>query len=103
MDAPPPPEPRLESNDLIRRRFEKLEALRAAGIDPFGRRFPVGHWAGDLGRRFHEAGEDELKEAGPVVVAGRVVALRHHGKTCFAHLRDQSGQIQLYARADVLG
>src|SRR3989442_16027114 len=38
-----------------------------------------------------------------MAVAGRVVALRHHGKTCFAHLRDQSGQIQLYARADGLG
>ena len=31
------------------------------------------------------------------------MAMRHHGKTCFAVLRDQSGQIQLYARADVLG
>jgi lysyl-tRNA synthetase, class II len=93
----------LEANELIRRRLEKLEALRAGGIDPFGQRFPVGHWAGDLGRRFHAAGEDALTQAGPVVVAGRVVALRHHGKTCFAHLRDQSGQIQLYARADGLG
>jgi lysyl-tRNA synthetase class 2 len=32
-----------------------------------------------------------------------VIAMRHHGKTCFAALRDQSGQIQLYARGDVLG
>ena len=108
MAAPPPPGPRPEApqpetNDLLRRRIEKLEALRAGGIDPFGQRFPVSHWAGDLGRRFHAAGEDELTQAGTVVVAGRVVALRHHGKTCFAHLRDQSGQIQLYARADGLG
>ena len=36
-------------------------------------------------------------------MAGRVVALRHHGKTCFAHLMDQTGRIQLYARADQLG
>ena len=99
----PPPVPRPEANDLIRRRLEKLEALRARGVDPFGHRFPVTHWAGELGRRCHAAGEDELKQAGPVAVAGRVVALRHHGKTCFAHLRDQSGQIQLYARADGLG
>jgi lysyl-tRNA synthetase class 2 len=87
----------------MRRRLEKLAALRAGGIDPFGHRVPVTHWAGDLGRRFHAASDDELKQAGPVVFAGRVVALRHHGKTCFAHLRDQSGQIQLYARADGLG
>ena len=63
----------------------------------------VTHWSGDLVRRYHTAGEDELKQAEPVTVAGPVVALRHHGKTCFAHLRDQSGQIQLYARLDALG
>jgi lysyl-tRNA synthetase class 2 len=102
-EGPLPEAPKPETNDLIRRRLEKLEALRAGGIDPFGKRFAVTHWAGELARRFHAAGDDQLKEAGPVVVAGRVVALRHHGKTCFAHLRDQSGQIQLYARADGLG
>jgi len=101
--GPLPETPKPWTNDLIRRRLAKLEALRAGGTDPFGRRFAVTHWGGELGRRFHAAGDDELKQAGPVVVAGRVVALRHHGKACFAHLRDQSGQIQLYARADGLG
>src|SRR5206468_11401259 len=70
---------------------------------PFGQRFPVTHWGGELARRHQDASDDALKAVGPVTVAGRVVALRHHGKTCFAHLRDQSGQIQLYARADALG
>ena len=101
--GPLPETPKPWTNDLIRRRLAKLEALRAGGTDPFGRRFAVTHWGGELGRRFHAAGDDELKQAAPVVVAGRVVALRHHGKACFAHLRDQSGQIQLYARADGLG
>jgi lysyl-tRNA synthetase class 2 len=92
-----------DDNELIRRRREKLEALRARGIDPFGNGFPVTHWGGQLGARFQGSGEDELKAAGAVALAGRIVALRHHGKTCFAHLRDQSGQIQLYARLDLLG
>ena len=91
------------TNELVRRRLEKLEALRAGGIDPFGQRFAFTHWAGDLVRRYQGATEEELKQAEPVTVAGRVVALRHHGKTCFAHLREQSGQIQLYARQDGLG
>jgi lysyl-tRNA synthetase, class II len=99
---PEPPRP-LDPNELVRRRHEKLAALRAEGVDPFGGRYGVSHWAGELGRRFHQAGDEELQGAGPVRVAGRLVALRHHGKTCFAHLRDQSGQIQLYARADGLG
>jgi lysyl-tRNA synthetase class 2 len=92
-----------EVNDLVRQRHEKLEALRRRGIDPFGGRYPVSHWAGPLHQRLAEAGEEELKAVGPVSVAGRVVALRHHGKTCFAHLMDQTGRIQLYARADQLG
>jgi lysyl-tRNA synthetase class 2 len=88
---------------LLRQRRETLEALRARGLDPFGTRFPVSHWAGDLARRLGGAPDDELKAFGPVRVAGRIVALRHHGKTCFAHLMDYTGRIQLYARADQLG
>ena len=92
-----------QGNELIRLRHDKLEALRRRGIDPFGGRYPVSHWAGPLRERLAQASDEELKAAGPMSVAGRVVALRHHGKTCFAHLMDQTGRIQLYARADQLG
>ena len=92
-----------DDNELIRQRREKLEALRRSGIDPFGGRYPVTHWARGLAERLGSASEEELKGFGPVSLAGRVVAMRHHGKTCFAHLMDQTGRIQLYARADGLG
>ena len=92
-----------DANELIRQRHDKLETLRQRGVDPFGARYPVTHWAGPLHARFAQATDDELKAVGPVSLAGRVVALRHHGKTCFAHLMDQSGRLQLYARADQLG
>jgi lysyl-tRNA synthetase, class II len=90
-------------NELVRRRLEKLRALREGGVDPFGTRFPVSHWAGPLHARWDAAAEDELRGAGPVSVAGRVLSIRHHGKSCFAHILDHTGTIQLYARADVLG
>ena len=93
----------VPGNELVRRRHEKLRALRAAGVDPFGTSFPVSHWAGPLHARWDATPEDELRGAGPVSVAGRVMSIRHHGKSCFAHLLDQTGTIQLYARADVLG
>ena len=92
-----------DENELTRQRREKLEALRRAGVDPFGGRYPVTHWGRDLAERLGSAGESELKGCGPVSLAGRVVTMRHHGKTCFAHLMDQTGRIQLYARADGLG
>ena len=92
-----------DASDLVRQRHQKLDTLRSRGIDPFGGRYPVTHWARPLAERLAGATEDELKAAGTVSLAGRVVALRHHGKTCFAHLMDQTGRIQLYARADHLG
>jgi lysyl-tRNA synthetase, class II len=89
--------------DLLRHRRDKLEALRGRGVDPFGGRYPVTHWAGPLVTRLGEAGQDELEGFGPVCVAGRILSVRRHGKTCFAHLQDYTGRIQLYARADQLG
>jgi len=92
-----------DANEQIRRRIDKLDGWRARGVAPFGGRFPVTHWGGQLQARFKDAGEDVLTAAGTVALAGRVMAVRHHGKTCFAHLQDMSGRIQLYARADALG
>src|SRR6266403_5726911 len=92
-----------DANEQMRRRREKLEVWRGRGVSPFGARFPVTHWGGSLQARFKDADEAMLQSAGPVALAGRVMAMRHHGKSCFAALRDQSGQIQLYARGDVLG
>jgi lysyl-tRNA synthetase class 2 len=92
-----------DDNELIRLRREKLDAMRGRGTDPFGGRYPVTQWARGLAERLGNANDEELKGFGPVSLAGRVVAIRHHGKTCFAHLMDQTGRIQLYARADGLG
>jgi len=40
-----------DDNELIRLRREKLAALRRGGIDPFGGRYPVTHWARGLAER----------------------------------------------------
>jgi lysyl-tRNA synthetase class 2 len=105
MAQPPTPDAARPSdaNELVRRRRAKLEAWRARGVNPFGGRFPVTHWGGRLQERFTGASEEMLKSAEPVSLAGRVMAMRHHGKTCFSVLRDQSGQVQIYGRADALG
>lgn len=78
-------------------RREKLEQLRALGVEPYAYAYQRTHTA-------LAAIEAHVPDgAVPVRVAGRLVALRGHGKTTFAHLADASGKVQLYFRSDVLG
>ena len=86
-----------ESSHVERARREKIEALVALGAAPFGYSFDRSHGCGDAVPLLGAA------EEGPTVrLAGRLVALRGHGKTVFAHLADDTGRIQLYFRKDVL-
>ncbi len=78
-------------------RREKLKALRERGIAPFAYRYQRTHTAAQALAAF--APDHET----PVRVAGRVVSLRGHGKTTFAHLADPTGRIQLYFKRDDLG
>jgi len=86
-----------ELNELIKARRNKLEALYAKGIDPFGQRYDRTHSCAEIVEKF-----DEL-EGRKVSIAGRVMAKRIHGKAGFAHIQDMSGQVQIYARVDDLG
>src|SRR5947207_1369047 len=86
----------------IEQAIAKRDALRRRGIDPYGHRFAVTQWAGRLHEQLDAADEAVLKAHAPVRIAGRVMTMRHHGKTCFLHLMDYTGRIQLYARADQL-
>ena len=87
-----------ELNFVLQARREKLEALEAAGVQPYAYSFDRQHTAADAQRLLGNADE------GPAVtLAGRIVAWRSHGKTTFAHLADPTGKIQLYFKKDQLG
>ena len=90
-----------DEREIIRVRKEKLEAFREKGVAPFGHRYEVSHHAEDI-RREYGAIEGE-EEAGEVTIAGRLMAIRGHGKASFATLADRSGSIQVYFKLDVLG
>jgi len=78
-----------------------LDAVRARGIAPFAYRFERSHSAAEALAAY---GDRTDGADGPAVaVAGRLVALRGHGKTTFAHVADPSGRLQLYCKLDVLG
>lgn len=87
------------SNDQYAVRVAKLEALRAAGVDPFRASVKPTHTSA-AALAAHVDGQDNTVR---VTVAGRLVVFRDMGKTTFAKLQDQDGVIQLYLKADALG
>jgi len=95
------PEPR-ELSDVLRDRREKLERLRANGVDPFPHSFGEREEIGEV-RKAHAGLAAGMETDSRHRVAGRLVARRGHGKAAFLDLRDGSGQIQLHATADRLG
>ncbi|HEX6456760.1 MAG TPA: lysine--tRNA ligase [Solirubrobacterales bacterium] len=85
-------------------RRAKVERLREAGVDPYPHAFPNRDHVEDIEARHNpaELGEGEHEDF-VYRVMGRVVGKRGHGKTAFLDVRDVTGQIQAYARKDVLG
>ncbi len=88
-----------ERERVVRDRLQKLEALRARGVEPYAYRFDPTHTAAEALALY----TGETEEGPPVRLAGRIVGLRDMGKSTFAHLADRSGRIQLYFRLNVLG
>jgi lysyl-tRNA synthetase, class II len=100
-DQPGGESERPESHVLAERR-EKLERLRAAGVEPFPHAFEGRTEVAEV-RAGHEGLAAGAETEERYRVAGRIAARRGHGKAAFIDLVDGTGRIQLHARADLLG
>jgi len=96
------PSQEQDLSQVLEDRREKLERIRAAGIEPFPHEFSGREDIAEV-RAAHQGLQAGAETDSRHRVAGRIVARRGHGKACFLDLRDGSGQIQLHARKDVLG
>lgn len=92
----------IDENELIKVRHEKLKAFVEKGVEPFGHRFEVTHHAEDIRAEFDKLQAEEESD-NKVKIAGRIMAIRGHGKASFGVLADRSGNIQIYFKLDVLG
>ncbi len=91
------PEERGREREILRARRERLERLRARGVEPFARHFkPAGGIQGtaEVRRRHGGLPADRLTEE-RVTVAGRIVLARDLGRLRFLVLRDREGDLQL--------
>ena len=91
-----------EPSDVFAARRQKLEALRAAGVDPFPHEFDGVEPIATVRAQHAGLASGEETEARHRV-AGRLAARRGQGKMAFLDLVDRSGRIQLQARVDELG
>jgi len=80
--------------EYFEQRLKKITELREKGINAFPKRFVKTFNVDEILANF--------KENTSVKVAGRLTAIREHGKSNFCDLKDQSGRIQLYIADNIL-
>ena len=93
----------MERNDLEKIRLEKIETMRAEGIDPYPTTTQLTHRNKEAILAFETyetAGNQEQIHA---TLAGKIRAMRLMGKIAFSHIEDGTARIQLFFRINEIG
>jgi lysyl-tRNA synthetase class 2 len=85
----------MEMQEIFDKRKAKVASLSQKGVLPYP---SLKHQNTDILEVL-----ENFQETSKVKLAGRVVAKRLHGKVLFLDLKDRTGKIQLYAKADFVG
>jgi lysyl-tRNA synthetase class 2 len=93
----------MNLSDLEKIRVEKIERMRAAGIEPYPTRSEVTHTIADAIRAFETAEAAAAADPVQVTLAGRMRSMRLMGKIFFVHVEDGSGRVQFFFRVNELG
>src|SRR5580704_17737241 len=78
----------------MRVRLDKLDRIRAAGIDPYPVGFPRTATIAEVRQKYSDLPPD-TSTGEHVGITGRVMLYRTGGKLCFARIRDATGDIQV--------
>jgi lysyl-tRNA synthetase class 2 len=85
-------------------RLKKMEQMRVEGTPPYPNGFRPTTTAGAVLERFREASPDDLEGLEErFALAGRVMSMRDFGKSCFVHVQDETGRLQVYLRRNLVG
>ncbi len=85
--------------ELRKTRLEKLERLRALGLDPYPARVNRTHTAAELGDDFEKLEKGKKK----VFLVGRIRGSRRHGRASFVDIEDETGRFQIFLEEAGLG
>ncbi len=93
-----------DAKGFLKHRRQKLDELRAAGVDPYGNRFTADATAGEVHHRFSGRKREDIEACTDTFsLAGRILSLRSFGKAAFFHLQDRTGVIQVYIQKNKIG
>lgn len=81
---------------IVRQRLEKIEEIKALGIDPYPPRYHRSHTTSEACNILKETEDSGKTETDVFTLGGRIMAKRSMGKIAFMDLRDSSGKIQLF-------
>lgn len=85
-------------------RIEKAQELRKLGVNPYPHFLKKDMSIADFRTKFSDiANSDEKKSSEIVSIAGRLKFKRVAGKSTFANIEDESGNIQIYYSRDSIG
>ncbi len=92
-----------EYSNLEQIRLEKIDELRAEGIEPYPHRVERSHTNIEAIKVFEAIENDADAEDLQVTLVGRLRSMRPMGKITFAHIEDGHGRIQFFFRANDIG
>jgi len=84
----------MELDEIKKIRNDKSKSLVDQGIYPYGEKFEVTNSIAEILENFEEEKE--------VILAGRLLAVRSHGKVLFADLQDITGKMQLFVKIGII-
>jgi len=91
-----------QESDLKAQMRSKLQALQTKGLDPYQRyKYVRTHGTARIRQDYANIGQERSKEE--ISTAGRIMAVRIHGKAGFADLQDRDGKVQIYVKMDEVG
>ena len=94
--------PVSDEPEQIRVRKEKLDRLKAKGVEPFPVGYPRTATIAELREKFADLPADTATGE-RAAVAGRILLSRTGGKLCFATIREGEAEVQVMASLDKLG
>jgi len=84
-------------------KIEELKKIEEKGYNPFPHKFERTHTTEDIRNEYASLETGKTREDVSLSTAGRVMAIRDHGKSSFFVLSDFYGEIQAYIRKSEVG